>query len=60
MDLQELFGKTILIRLTEDRDAFVSTVRYGPLRRRSETWSVTSPEEAQSNAPVDDVFWSEE
>lgn len=60
MDLQELFSKTIVIRLTEDREGFVSTVRYGSLYRRSEKWAVTSPEEAEWGALVDDPFYSEE
>lgn len=45
MDLAEIFHKTIMIRLTEEEDGFVSTVRYGPFIRRSSTWSVLSPEE---------------
>ena len=45
MGLNAIFGKMITIRLTEDQDAFVSTVRYGPLIRRSESWPVTAREE---------------
>lgn len=60
MDLDAIFSKTIMIRLTEDQDAFVSTVRYGPLIRRSKSWPVTSPEEAVRGSRLSDRSSSEE
>lgn len=60
MDLDAIFSKTIMIRLTEDQDAFVSTVRYGPLIRRSKSWPVTSPEEAVWGSRLSDPSGSEE
>jgi len=60
MDLDRLFGRTVLIRLTEDNDGFVSTVRYGPLFRKSSKWTTESPEEADWGAIVDETSYSEE
>lgn len=54
MDLEALFGKTIFIRLSEDGDGFVSTVRYGPLYRRSDNWIVEVPHEAAQQWPPDE------
>ena len=40
MDLREILGKNIFIRLTEDSNGFVSTVRFGMLYRKTESWAV--------------------
>jgi hypothetical protein len=60
MDLERIVNKKILIRLTESQDGFVSTVRYGPLFRRSKNWAVTSQEEAVGGAGALDSSGSEE
>jgi hypothetical protein len=54
MDMGEILSKKILIRLSDSGDGFVSTIRYGPLFRRSKTWSMASQEEAVSGARLDD------
>lgn len=53
MDLGSLLGKTISIRLTED-GAFICTVRYGRLYRRSEVCPMELPDAAHQKSAVDD------
>ncbi len=60
MDLQQFFGKTVLIRLTEDGEGFVSTVRYGPLYGNSTTWMMGPAGEANREPVPDDSFYSDE
>lgn len=59
MDLGSLFGKTISIRLTDD-GAFVSTVRYGWLYRRSEVCMTETPHATPQKSAVDDASSSAE
>ncbi len=53
MDFQEILGKNIFIRLTDDGDGFVSTVRFA-LYRKTEHWSVETAEHTSVELPIDD------
>ncbi len=60
MDMQRLFEKTILIRLTDEGDGFVSTIRYGAFYSRSDTWMAGSSDEVIEESFVDDPFNADE
>lgn len=54
MDLRKILGKNILIRLTDDRDGFVSTTRIGVLYRTAENWSVETAEHTSVELPSEE------
>jgi hypothetical protein len=60
MDLQQLLGRNILIRLTEDGGGFVSTLRYGPLYRHSTTWTLEFLLQTEQEPVIDDSLYADE
>lgn len=52
MDARKLFEKTILIRITDEGDGFVSTVRYGAIGSRSDTWKTGAADEEVRESSV--------